>query len=33
MDVFLQAVVVIGAVVIGVRFGSIGLGNLCTKGG
>ena len=26
MDVFLQAVVVIGAVVIGVRFGSIGFG-------
>lgn len=32
MDVFLQAVVVIGAVVIGVRFGSIGLG-ICGGGG
>ena len=32
MDVFLQAVVVIGAVIIGVRFGSIGLG-ICGGGG
>ncbi len=32
MDVFLQAAVVIGAVIIGVRFGSIGLG-ICGGGG
>ena len=32
MDVFLQAVVVLGAVIIGVRFGSIGLG-ICGGGG
>ncbi len=32
MDVFLQALVVIGAVVLGVRFGNIGLG-ICGGGG
>lgn len=32
VDVFLQAVVVVGAVIIGVRFGSIGLG-ICGGGG